>query len=118
MLASCQLFTGDCTTAGRPALVIRVTDAETGDPPEGESKITITDGTWTEVHEGLPDPILGQYAAAFERPGTYSVLIETPGYQNWNREGVIVRRTGSCDHLATVSLTAAIAPLSNSSARY
>jgi hypothetical protein len=41
---------------------------------------------------------------ALERPGTYTVTVDKPGYQQWKQERVRVR-DGSC-HVQTVTLQA------------
>jgi hypothetical protein len=102
-------------TADSPGVVIEVRDRVTGDftPPvargvvqDGEFQDSLRLWEWIE-----PEPIMPRsYAAAHERPGTYSVHLEVAGYESWDSSGIGVLRD-EC-HVLTERFTAALQPAS------
>ena len=52
----------------------------------------------------------GVFLGAVERPGSYSIAVEAPGYARWTRENVRVIRSGSCEYLQQVSLSSELQP--------
>lgn len=113
--AGCGLFSGDCTSEARPGLIIRVIDKNTGTTPSIGSRVTITEGGWSEIRPPAEFPVMvvSEYTAAYERPGTYSILIRTGGYQDWRRDGVTVETGGGCAHVNSVRLTVELVALGN-----
>lgn len=95
-----------CTVPLRPALAVTVEDSITRVAPTAASTLTVRDGDFLEVDADsvAPNGSPYEFMAAMERPGIYSVLIETPGYRDWSRADVRVS-TETCG-LRTVSLTA------------
>lgn len=99
-----------CATLPAPALRITVVDSITQAVPIAVSTLTVQDGTYREVASDSD----AQRGAPYEfqvgngRPGTYAVLIETPGYQDWRTADVVVR-AGRCGPEA-VSLRANLQP--------
>jgi hypothetical protein len=106
-LAGCDVLDpGICTTDVRPAIVVQVRDAATQAPAASGATGTLRDGSFGTVIR--PDPgenALGMRGAE-ERPGTYAVTVDKPGYQQWKQENVRVR-DGSC-HVRTVTLQASL----------
>lgn len=112
MTSGCALFTsGDCTTEARPAIRLTILDTSTGSSPTTPSLITVTDGDFTQTYPpaGTASVILDQYQFAPERPGRYSILVHTQGYQDWTQSDITVG-TGSCNHVKTVDVTARLTP--------
>jgi hypothetical protein len=97
-----------CTTDVWPAIVVQVRDAATQAPAASEATGVVRDGSFTRLMR--PDDYLGEDAlemrGAEERPGTYTVTVDRPGYQQWKQEHVRVR-DGSC-HVQTVTLQASL----------
>lgn len=74
-----------CTLEARSALAVTVVDATTGARVTGAT-VRATDGTRSENLTGLE----GVYSGAHERPGTYTIVVSHPAYQQWQRAGVVV----------------------------
>lgn len=77
-----------CTLEARAGLVVTVRDAMTNENLAPEANVRVTDGD----HSEMLDPIGGTYAGAYERPGTYTIVVSHPGHQQWQRAGVTVGR--------------------------
>lgn len=111
-LAGCGLLSpGDCTSELRFGLLISLVDKSTSRPPTIGSQITVTDGPYLERYPeiGAVGTTLESYGFARERPGRYSVTIETAGYQRWNKSGIEVS-VGHCGHVGVKGLTATLIP--------
>lgn len=107
-LAGCDVLDpGICTTDVQPAIVVQVRDAATQAPAASGATGVVRDGSFTDPMQPLD---LGENAlelrGALERPGTYTVTIDKPGYRQWEQQGVRVR-DGSC-HVRTVTLQASL----------
>ena len=98
-----------CTTEARPGIVVTVVDSVTGDVPATATLIARS-GTYVDsvmrfrqpvVVNGPPVLLIG---TAVERPGTYDVVVRSPGYRDWTRTGV--RVTGNQCHVRLTELTA------------
>lgn len=106
ILAGCGLLNGDgaddarvvCPDLAEPAIVVEVRNAGT-DAPEAEgAEGTIAEGGYVDSlalygYTGSLEPL--DLAAGFERPGTYDVRLEKPGFATWRRKGVEVE-AGPC----------------------
>lgn len=109
LTAVCSLIACDspdsthpCTLVLEPAIVVRIRDSV--------SKLPAAEGATGYVREGSYLDSLRTHnvelskQAAFERPGTYTVVVIKTGYQTWKKDGV---RVGSNEcHVETVSLDA------------
>ena len=104
-----------CAADSPPAVVIEVRDRVTGDftPPvargvvqDGEFQDSLRLWEWIEAEPIMPM----SYAAAHERPGTYSAHLEVAGYESWDSSGIVVLRD-EC-HVITQRFTAALQPAS------
>lgn len=105
-LSGCGIMDpGACTTDVQPAVIVEVRDAATQAPAAAGATGTVREGSFSE---GLRPYDLGENAlrlqGPYERPGTYTVTVDKPGYQQWEQESVRVR-DGSC-HVQTVTLQA------------
>ena len=70
-------------------LTIVVTDSTSGAPLGGlETIVEIRDGAYVDT---LPPFGPSEYSGAGERPGTYSVKVQRPGYRVWQGSGIRVR---------------------------
>ena len=96
-----------CTTDVRPAIVVQVRDAATQAPAASGATGVLSEGSFSDVMQpaDLSENTLELFGA-LERPGTYTVTIDEPGYQQWKQERVRVR-DGSC-HVETVTLQASL----------
>lgn len=98
-----------CTTEARPGIIVTVVDSVTGDPPATATFIARS-GAYVDsvmrsrapiVVNGSPVLLIG---TAVERPGTYDIVVRSPGYREWTRTGV--RVTGDQCHVHLTELTA------------
>jgi hypothetical protein len=66
----------------------------------------VKDGSYVDSLQayGERDGVLSSMDAAFERPGTYTVVVMKDGYQTWERQAVKVGH--DVCHVQTVTLTA------------
>lgn len=97
-----------CTASIEPGIVVRVIDAATRHPIGDRAVGTVKDGTYVDSlvpygSSGMTGQLVS-LRAADERPGTYTVYVERPGYQAWSLSGVEVER-GEC-HVRTVQVDA------------
>ena len=103
-----------CTQEIRPGLVVEVRDAVTKAPAAAGAVGMIRDGAYEEmllVEAGAqvpPQEALRLYGA-YERRGTYDLLVEKPGYQAWARTDVVV--TADECHVQTVRVLADLEPI-------
>ena len=76
-----------------PGVIVQIRDAVTNEPAGEGATGTVRDGNYEETMQpyfqlatdGTPLPSL---AGAFDRPGTYDVLVQKPGYADWSAQGV------------------------------
>jgi len=124
LCAALALGVGGCGGVGcgaveYPAVEVLVFDAETGAPAAQGSTGTLRDGDYTErMRENrfeyarpedpgsLPATAL---TGADGRRGTYTVRIEKPGYEPWERRSV--RSTSDACGVTTTQLRADLRPL-------
>ncbi len=106
LASSCLLMTSsDCVSIGVSGIQISVVDKRTNQIPSG-TVVTVTDGDYRETLTRSG----GVYVGATERPGSYSIVVEAPGYARWTRDNVSVVRTGSCQYLQRVTLSSELQP--------
>lgn len=93
-----------CTMEARPAIAVQPVDGSTSKPVTGAVTVIVRDGLYADTAElrvGVP-PGAVTVSVAYERAGTYSVLVRHPAYRDWQRNGVEVVRD-DC-HVKTVVL--------------
>jgi hypothetical protein len=90
-----------CTTDVRPGIEVRVKDADTG-----EIISNLITGRLVDENEGEEKMVQSRevLSGAFEKRGTYSIILEADQYKSWFKDGVEVIE-GPC-HVQTVKLTA------------
>jgi hypothetical protein len=114
ILAGCDLpALGGCDHWERPAIQVEVRDATTGRPAANGAFGWVQDGRFMDslrvvINHYEPDEAL-QMRGAPDRPGTYHVVIQKPGYVTWERRNVRARASG-CS-VDTERLTASLQPL-------
>lgn len=113
LLGGCEWIGVACPDVGSYAVNVEVRDAVTGVPATEGAILIVQEGEYADTVQGGPGapPVL---AAAPERPGTYNVLVQKAGYQDWTRQDVRVRRGGGCDRLKSARLTANLQPMGSS----
>jgi hypothetical protein len=106
LLTGCDIVDpGACTTDIQPGIIVEVRDAATQAPAAAGATGTARDGSFTgDLRPTDPSGNALELEGAAERPGTYVVTVDKPGYQQWKRENVRVR-DASC-HVHTVTLEA------------
>ena len=93
-----------CTMEARSAFAVTVLDAVTGASLAPAATVRVTDGTYSATLDAFD----GTYSGAHERPGTYTVVVSHPDYQQWQRLGVVVERD-EC-HVITEAVEARLTP--------
>jgi hypothetical protein len=93
----------NCTDEARPGISVTAIDARTGDAVKSLGNATVTDGSFTQSVANQP-PGAPSFYLAYERAGTYDVVVNVPGYQEWKTTGAVVKRD-AC-HVITVPLAA------------
>ena len=90
------------------ALNVIAQDSVTNGAPPPNTRVIARDGAFADtVVGGIPDPSGAAFALAVERPGSYVVTVEAPGYRVWSRSGVEVTRSSKkCHQIQTVTLLA------------
>ncbi len=92
-----------CTMNSIPGIRLFIVDSIDG-PFRGPVNTTLRDGPFSETIAFPATYGLDHRFLAYERPGTYSITLEAPGYKPWRRDNVVV--TGDRCHVKTVSVTA------------
>ena len=102
-----------CTEMLVAGLAVEVRDAVTGEPAAAGATAMIRDGSYEEMllvggvpFPPPPDAVI--MSGAWERPGTYDIKVEKPGYTTWSRSGVEV--THDDCHVLTVRVLADLEP--------
>lgn len=115
-LAGCNNpFAGgySCPAVVSPAIVVEIRDAVTGAAVANDARGAVHDGTYIDPlapYEsiGLDPSGLFSRRAADERPGTYSVEVNHPGYRTWTVAGVRAN-AGTCG-VQTRRISASLQP--------
>jgi len=95
---------GNCPDWVVPGLSVTITDSITSDPLP-DAVAWAVDGTFVDTLSGT---VGGRFTGAVERPGTYDVFVEHPGYLNWQEVGIRVK-DGKCN-VQTRSFDARLRP--------
>ena len=97
-----------CTAEAIPAVEVTILDAATGAPAACDALLVARDGAYVDSVSvrrwlSLPpgdttdvcriQPAPDRLYAAGQRPGTYSLRVEKPGFVPWEQRGVRVRST-------------------------
>ena len=109
LLASCRLpFGGDCVSVAGFGVMVNIVDSLTNAPPSEIPSLRLSDGGFVEIitTPNAPSVSPTAFLGAKERPGTYNVVVSAAGYADWSKPNVEVVRTGRCDVIQMVSLTA------------
>ncbi len=109
-VAGCDTLPLACTLEARAAISVEIRDSATFAPLADGSTAAVTEGAYSDTLivcswsglEGLTR------CGAWERAGTYAVLVTRPGYQPWSRTGV--RVTSDACHVRGVALQALLRP--------
>ena len=95
---------GGCLLYAARGLGIVVDDAQTH--AKLAATVTVTDGafsvTTTTVNGGVT-PVSGRH-------GTYNITVTSPGYEDWTRNGVLVKSADSCGQPESVNVIADLQP--------
>jgi hypothetical protein len=95
-----------CTMEARSAVTVEMRDSRTGAALSGPATLTVRDGAFTETVQ-IPAEFTSM-GVAHERAGVYVVTVSKPGYRDWTRADVSVKR-GEC-HVETAVLRADLVP--------
>ncbi len=101
-----------CTGEWVPGITVEVVDGATGHPAACGSTVWIIEGDYAEIAEsycieGVPESLQDPYArGAWERPGTYTVLVIREGFSPWSRTEIEVG-SDRC-HVEQVALEAVL----------
>jgi hypothetical protein len=103
---------GGCSPeALRPAIVVQVTAASGPAIRDTLSKGVVRDGDYVDSLRPVQGAVGGivSLGAALNRPGTYDVTVEHPGYLPFEKDSVVVAGD-SCGIKRPVNLVAALVP--------
>jgi len=95
----------DCPEIARPGISLIALDRATAEPVRVKGTLVVREGSFAETATNAP-PVELTFYAAYERPGTYTVTLEIPGYETWRLDGVVVN-ANKCS-VNTVPLAAQI----------
>ncbi len=102
---------GQCATVVVPGLSITVQDLATGKNVRGPLVVIAREGTYADTAHiynptaAAPDSMdFNPYQLVMERPGTYDISVQAPGYGLWHVSGIQVIK-GRC-HVNTVQIVA------------
>lgn len=112
VVACRDLIGGACDTGIVPGIVVEIHHSQTRAPLADSARgfvleAAYSDSLWPHGYANTGQML--SRAAAYERAGTYSVLVTRAGYANWSQGNVRVTR-GEC-HVHTVALVAALRPV-------
>jgi hypothetical protein len=90
-VAACQSPFGPivCTQEARASFAVTVLDAATGANLAPDATVWVREGAFVDTLRSIPG---GNYTGVYERPGTYEVVAEHPGYVDWRQAGVRVEK--------------------------
>jgi hypothetical protein len=80
-----------CDTGIVPAVTVRVTEAGTGRPLADGAMGVVTDGAYRDslrIVQWDAEQRATHLGAADARPGTYTIVVQHPGYAPWTATGV------------------------------
>jgi hypothetical protein len=96
-----------CTAIAAAGLSVGVTNEQTSQP--------LCDATVTATEDGYSETLVGngcRYVGAWERPGTYRVRAEAPGFGAKTIGDVrVAMGTGECPHVQEMQLEIPLAPI-------
>lgn len=102
-LSACTLPTNtQCSDIAEAGLTVHVVDQISGDPI-CDATVVVTDGSYTETLEETSPTSGCFYAGAYERPGTYDLVVSAPGHQTLTQAAIVVAQ-GTC-HVSGRTLT-------------
>ena len=99
-----------CTMEARPGITVEPRDRVTGEIVSGPIVLIMKSGTYADTVRAstgaLPAPT--NVSGAYERPGTYTVIVRHTGYHDFVKSGIIVTKD-EC-HVIPVRITAKLEP--------
>jgi hypothetical protein len=108
LLGGCNTDPGACTLILVPGITVRALDAGTNENVTDGAQGTVSEGAYVDsLRPGLQDAdsrVL-LLSAAYERPGSYDVFVERPGYQAVSLSAVEVTADECHVHTVGLSLT-------------
>lgn len=94
----------NCTDVAKAAIAVDILDSATGETAVAGARAIAVEGEYADTAFSDHVATVGPYLLAFERPGTYTLTVEKPGYQPWSRSGI--RVTDDRCHVRSVRVTA------------
>ena len=97
LLGGCNIVGVDCDTGILPAITVAVIDASTGLPAADGASGYVQDGAFRDSLRVIRWDSANRathLGAAEERAGTYTIVIERPGYEPWSVTQVRARDRG------------------------
>jgi hypothetical protein len=95
-----------CTMEARAGITVDPVDSATGAPLSGPTVLIVSEGAFADTvraNIGTP-PAPTSISAAYERPGTYNIVVRHPGYRDFGQTSVVV--TKDVCHVQPVRITA------------
>jgi hypothetical protein len=93
-----------CTMVAYAGLSLQMVDSASGVAPSGLGvmRLKVTDGVYVDSLNTVT--LIGSWASAWERAGTFIATVDADGYLPWRKDGIVVTR-GLC-HVRTTAVTA------------
>jgi hypothetical protein len=105
----CQDSAGvNCTDEMRPAILLELIDADTGQPPAPQLFVAVAAARSGEYADTVA-AVKTTFGLAYEQPGTYHVWVDGDGWARWDTSRV--RVTEDECHVRTVKLVARMDPI-------
>jgi hypothetical protein len=99
-----------CTMEARPGISVEPRDKITGEIVSGPTVLIVKSGTYADTVRAstgaLPAPT--NISGAYERPGTYTVIVRHLGYHDFVKSGIVVTKD-EC-HVIPVKIKAQLEP--------
>jgi hypothetical protein len=87
----------ECVDMIHPGIEVEVRDANNGAPAARGAIGFVASGTNVYPLEGVPLAVgTSLVMTSFNGPGTYSVVVQKEGYQDWDTSNIRVRADGPC----------------------
>ena len=99
-----------CTMEARPGITVQTLDKRTGDVLKGPTVLILKDGLYADTVRASTGPLPAptNISGAYERPGTYTVIVRHAGYRDFVKSGVTV--TKDVCHVIPVEIIAQLEP--------
>jgi hypothetical protein len=99
-----------CTMEARPGISVEPVDKITGQIVSGPTVLIVKSGTYADTVRASTgaQPAPTNISGAYERPGTYTIIVRHAGYHDFVKSGIVVTKD-EC-HVIPVRIKAQLEP--------